>query len=79
MVLSNEGAAGSAAMASISARWAASAASKAGRNLSGAAAAKGGRPKAAVQSASSGFCDSGEAWEEVMRPIYGRPLTRATP
>jgi hypothetical protein len=66
MVLSKLGAAGSAAMVSISARWAASARSKAGRKCSGRIASNGGRPKAPVQLASSGFW---RAWASVMRPI----------
>ena len=58
MVLPKLGAAGLAAMASISARWAASARSKAGRKCSGLIAASGGRPNAPVQSVSSGFSEA---------------------
>ena len=71
MVLSKVGGAGLPAMASTSPRWAASARSKAGRKCSGCTSAKGGRPKAPVHSASSGFVRAAAEAEDVavMRSI----------
>ena len=70
IVLSKLGAAGSPAIASISARCARQRRSKAGRNCSGMMAAKGGRPKAPVQSASSGLSSAsiraGSIWPDLM-------------
>ena len=58
-VLSKLGGSGLAEIASSSARWAAKARSKAGRKWSGLIAGSGGRPKAPVQSVSSGLSGIG--------------------
>src|SRR6266446_3891668 len=55
MVLSKLGSAGSAAIAAISASWAANARSKAGRKCADAMRPKGGTPKEPVQSSKKGL------------------------